>query len=212
MEFYQQCLDIQLKTLGASHPSVATSYSNIGLAWYHKGEYDKALEFYQQCLDNQLKTLGASHPSVARAYSNIGLAWDNKGEYDKALGFYQQCLDIQLKTLEAGHPNISTTYFSIGNCYKESQFYKQAIENYNKGFEINQAGGFPFQIAQCYESLFDLNSSLDYYVKSAEIRKNNHEVGMVHSATQESIANALRLAKILHKEDELPIWIVENTQ
>jgi tetratricopeptide (TPR) repeat protein len=29
LEWYQKCLDIELKTLGAEHPDVATSYHNI---------------------------------------------------------------------------------------------------------------------------------------------------------------------------------------
>ena len=71
LDWYQKCLDIELKTLGAEHPSVATSYNNIGSICNKKGEYDKALEWYQKCLVIKLKTLGAKHPSVATTYSNI---------------------------------------------------------------------------------------------------------------------------------------------
>jgi tetratricopeptide (TPR) repeat protein len=210
LELYQQCLDIQLMTLGAEHPDVAISYNNIGVVWDNKGEYDKALEFYQQCLDIRLRTLGAEHPDVANSYNNIGVVWDNKGEYDKALEFYQQCLDIRLKTLGARHPSAATSYFTIGTCYKESQLYNQAIDNYVKGFVIDSKGGFPFRIAQCFEALLDLNAAFDYYIQSAEIRKNDREVGIAHEATQESITNALRLAKQLLREDELPRWILES--
>jgi tetratricopeptide (TPR) repeat protein len=64
-------LGIRIKTLGAEHPKVASTYSNIGTAWKNKGEYDKALEFYQQCLDIQLKSFGPEHLDVASTKSNI---------------------------------------------------------------------------------------------------------------------------------------------
>ena len=94
---------IRLKTLGGEHPSVATSYNNIGLTWKTKGEYDKALEYYEKCLAIYLKTLGEEHPYVATSYNNIGLAWDSKGEYEKSLEFYVLSSQIRFKKLGASH-------------------------------------------------------------------------------------------------------------
>jgi tetratricopeptide (TPR) repeat protein len=119
-------------------------------------------------------------------------------------------LDIRLKTLGADHPDLSTRYFDIGNCYKELYLFNQAIGNYKKGFKIENAGGFPFRIAQCYELQLDFNAAFDYFLQSAEIRKSDEEVGISHGATQESIANARRLAKKLNREDELPKWVFES--
>ena len=49
LEFFQNCLDIQLKSLPSNHPSIAASYGNIGSVYDSKGEYDQALEFHQKC-------------------------------------------------------------------------------------------------------------------------------------------------------------------
>jgi len=119
-------------------------------------------------------------------------------------------LAIELKTLGADHPDLSTTYFELGNCFKELRFYNQAIENYIKGFEIDNKGGYPFRIAQCYEALLDFNSAFDYYVQSGDIRRNHPEVGLEHTTTQESIAAAVRIAKQIRREDELPKWMNER--
>jgi tetratricopeptide (TPR) repeat protein len=51
LEWYQKCLDIELKTLGAEHPSVANSYNNIGLVYANKGDHDKAREWFQKWVD-----------------------------------------------------------------------------------------------------------------------------------------------------------------
>ena len=118
LEWFQKCLDICLKTLGAEHPYVATLYYNIGNVCYSKDDYDKALEWYQKCLDIGLKTLGAEHPSVATSYNN-GLVCNHKGDYDKALEWYQKCLDIELKTLGEEHPSVASLYNNIGNVIKK---------------------------------------------------------------------------------------------
>jgi tetratricopeptide (TPR) repeat protein len=136
LEFYQKCLDVELKTLGAEHSSVAISYFSIGSVWDNKGEYDKALEFYQKCLDIELKTLGAEHSSVATSYFNIGSVWYDKGEYDKALEFYHKCHDIDLKTLGSDHPDVANSYNNIGLIWGSKGEYDKALEFYQKSLNI----------------------------------------------------------------------------
>ena len=136
LDFCQKCLDIQLKTLGEEHPSVATSYNNIGLTWDSKGEYDKAFDYYEKCLDIRLKTLGSEHPSVATSYNNIGGAWNRKGEYEKALDFYQKCLDIQLKALGSEHPSVATSYNNIGGAWESKGDIDRALDYNEKGLSI----------------------------------------------------------------------------
>ena len=167
------------------------------------------MDFYQKCLNIRLKTLGAEHPSVATSYNNIGLSLNRKGEYDKALDFYQKCLDIRLKTLGAEHPSVATSYFDLGQCYQKLEFYELAINAFKLGFGIYKKGGFPYQIARCYEKLNKLEDALNFYVQSAEIRMNYPDLGLKASSTQEAIAAAKRLAVELGKEDELPEWIKE---
>jgi tetratricopeptide (TPR) repeat protein len=140
LDFFQQCLDIQLKTLGKEHPDVATSYNNIGSAWRKKGDYDKALDFYQQCLDIELKTLGKEHPYVASSYRNIGSAWNYKGDHDKALDFYQQCLDIRLKTLGKKHPDLADSYNNIGLTWEKMGNHEKAQEYYRLAGETENPG------------------------------------------------------------------------
>ena len=210
LEFLQKSLDIKLKTLGNQHPDVARSYDSIGSTWRNKGEYEKALEYYQKCLDIYVQTFGNHHPDVADSYYNIGSTWFNKGEFDNALKFYQQCLDIRLKILENHHPLVEETYFVIGECLRELEMYQKAIQSFKAGFEIQKTAGYPFQIAQCYEALSENLQALDYYIQSAEIRKEDPDLGIGAESTQQSIKACLRLAKELGKEDELPDWIKEN--
>ena len=207
LEYYQQGLEIRLKNLGNMHPEVGKSYNQIGFSWHNKGEYDKALEYYQQGLDIRLKTYGNQHPDVAKSYYSIGMANYNKGELDKALEFYQLCLDVQIKINGSHHPDVATYLLYIGDCQKEMQLYQEAIKSLKQGFEISKRGGYPFRIAQCYEALTENKVALEYYLQSAEIRKNDPEAGIEAEITQQSINACIRLAKELGKENELPEWI-----
>ena len=146
------------------------------------------------------------HPDIATSYHNIGLAWSDKGEKDKALNSYQKCLEMQLKILEEDHPDLVTSYFNIGDTFSKINQFESAIENFKKAFEIEKKGSIPFEIAQCYEALNEKEKALTYYIQAAEIRK--ERIGLEDQATQESISNALRIAKELGKEGELPEWMI----
>ena len=207
LDFYQKSLYIRLKTLGAEHPSVAISYNNIGEAKHSIGEYGKALEYYQKSLDIKLKTPRADQPSLANTYNNIGNIWDRKGKYNIALKFYLKAIEIQIKTLGNMHAKVAYSYFDIGNCQKELQMINEAINSFKAGFEINPQGGYPFLIAQCYEAISENTNALDYYIQSAEIRKEDLDLGIEAESTQETIKACIRLAKELGKEEELPEWI-----
>ena len=72
---------------------------------------------------------------------------------------------------------------------------------------ILKKGGCPFQIGKCYEALDNKKLALDYFIQSAEIRKEDPEVGINDESTKTSIESAMRLAKELGKENELPDWM-----
>ena len=209
-EFYEKSLLIYLNIFGENHSSVAITYDHLGSLCKINGDFDKSLEYYEKSLVIKLKTIGENHASVATSYNNIGLVWKSKGNYDKALEYYEKGLVIKLKTKGDNHSSVATSYFDIGKIAKELGKYKVAIENFKKGYKIQNVGGYPFQIAKCYEFLMDNESALYYYIQSAEIRKEDPDLGIKADSTQESISNAIRLAKELDKEHELPEWI-KNT-
>jgi len=88
--------------------------------------------------------------------------------------------------------------------------YQTAIQSFKAGFAIQKTAGYPYRIAQCYEALSENHEALEYYLQSAEIRKDDPDLGIEAESTQESINDCIRLAKELGKEGELPDWIKEN--
>jgi tetratricopeptide (TPR) repeat protein len=207
LEYFDKSLFLSISKLGSQHQYVATSYNNIGVVWSKIGEYDKALEYFEKSLKIYSISIGENHYFYGTTCNSIGEALRSKGEYQKALVYYEKCLSIELKTFGENHPDVAKSHNNIGCIFKSLEQYDKAIESFIKGYEILKKGGFPFHIAQCYETLKDHEKALDYYIQSAEIRKEDPEVGLVAQATQESISNAKRLAKELGKEQKLPVWM-----
>lgn len=210
LEFLNQSLNIWLKTLGNHHPNVATSYNNIGLAWNSKGKYEKAVEFFLKCLDIELSNYGEMHQNVMETYNKIGFLWRKIGDNNNALEYYQKILTMAIKTLDKQDSQLATSYFNVGLCQKDIGNFNGAIQSFNSAFNIQQKGGVAYQIATCHESLSENLKALAYYIKSAEIRKEDPDLAPQTNAIQQSIKACIRLAKELGKEGELPEWIKEK--
>ncbi|CAF1541544.1 unnamed protein product, partial [Didymodactylos carnosus] len=136
LKYYEQSLEIRLKTLGPNHSIVAITYNNIGGVYNDQGEYSQALKYYEQSLEIRLKILGPNHPSVAKTYNNIGTVYKDQGEYSQALKYYEQSLEIDLTTLGPNHPSVAITYNNIGTVYKDQGEYSQALKYYKKKHQI----------------------------------------------------------------------------
>src|SRR5215470_2695496 len=71
----------------------ADDYSNRGLKWLSKNEYDKAIADFTEALKLEPKRL--------TAYFNRGIAWFQKKEYDKAIADYTEVIKLDPKFIRA---------------------------------------------------------------------------------------------------------------
>ena len=73
LNYYNKSMNIQIKSLGENHPSLAITYNNIGSVYYNKSDYDEALNYYNKCRDIQIKSLGENHPLTKITKKNLDL-------------------------------------------------------------------------------------------------------------------------------------------
>ena len=71
MELYRQALAIYKTSLGKDHPTVATTWNNMGTVHYKQGKYRQALELYRQALPVRQKSLGPNHPYTLATQKDI---------------------------------------------------------------------------------------------------------------------------------------------
>jgi hypothetical protein len=67
-------------------------------------------------------------------------------------------------------------------------------------------------IGTCYELLNQYEKALNYFLLSIDIRKCDSEFDLDRNSAIESIQNAIRIAKLIGKEDELPEWLINYSQ
>ena len=99
----------------------STIYFYRGLAYYHKGSYDRAIADFDQAI--QLK------PDFADAYFNRGLAYADKGDYDQAIANFGQAIQRQ--------PDDAVAYYNRGLDYRQKGEKEKAIADFKKVLELS---------------------------------------------------------------------------
>ena len=99
----------------------AIHFCNLGVAWYEKGDYCKAIEFYEKAI--QLS------PFYPEAHNNLGVAYAKQGKYARALECYRYATTI--------NPNYATSYLNMGIAFYKLGYFRKAIEYYEKTIEVD---------------------------------------------------------------------------
>jgi tetratricopeptide (TPR) repeat protein len=203
LNYYKKSLKVRIENT----KSIGVTFTKIANIFYDIKDYKQALKYYDRSKVIYLKNHSDCHLAISNIYKNIAIVYDKIGNDYLAIENYEKFVALQLEYFDEPNSDIANTYFYIGVSLINIKKYNLAIENFKKGFEIQQKGGYPFKIAQCYEAVNENEKAIYYYIQSAKIRKDDQDIGLEHEATQESIANAKRLAKELNKESELPEWM-----
>jgi tetratricopeptide (TPR) repeat protein len=122
--YYAADYDKALKVLNSIlvlEPGNKEALNNLGLAWYEKGEYDKAIEYCDKALKSDLNTFGEDHPNVAAYRNNLGSAWHAKGEYDRAIEYLEKALSVFRMRLGNDHPYTIKVKTSLDLVKKETR-------------------------------------------------------------------------------------------
>ena len=175
------------------------AYSLSGKAQYYLANYDSALndwkyalEIYEEIQDDKC---------IAEQYNNIGVwYYSAASDYEKALDYYL----LSLKKREEINDSVGIAYSltNIGNIYYKQNRRNKAIESFEKALFFAKAVNDKKIIsillnnlgAEYEEFKKDYDKALDYYIKSAEIKKElNNKTSL--AVTYGSIGN-------LYKETE----------
>jgi tetratricopeptide (TPR) repeat protein len=107
---------------------LAKAYSNRGIVWKAKKEYDKAIADYNEAI--------RLDPKDAGAYANRGNTWNAKKEYDKAIADYNEAIRLD--------PNYALAYMNRGNAWRDKKEYDKAIADYNVATPLDPTCGLPY--------------------------------------------------------------------
>ncbi|MBV6341698.1 tetratricopeptide repeat protein [Candidatus Magnetobacterium casense] len=85
--FHEKSLAIFQAVYGESHPYVAASYHEIGLAWLALGDARQAIAFYEKSLAILQEVYGTRHPYIKRLCNNMAIVYDETGDPQKAADY-----------------------------------------------------------------------------------------------------------------------------
>lgn len=133
---YLHALEMKQEILGASHPSIAITLTNIGSVFVRRKEFRPALKAYNRAYKIMLARLGPDHLDLSTILSNIADVYAKTSQHDKALAFYRQALGIRwrlcpsdpkvvkimerIASLETGSQGVVEDNFSDGD-YNEDR-------------------------------------------------------------------------------------------
>jgi lipoprotein NlpI len=100
---------------------LAGTFYNRGIAYFDKGDHDRAIQDYTQAL--------RLNPNFAAAFNNRGNAYAAKDDYDRAIQNYDQALRLD--------PNDALACNNRGNAYAAKDDYDRAIQDYTQALRLN---------------------------------------------------------------------------
>jgi CHAT domain-containing protein len=160
-----QALEIRKKALGPEHPEVARSLYNLGILYWHLGEYTKAEAYHLQALEIRKKALGPEHPDVAASLNGIGNLISEMGEYAKAEPYHLQAMEIRKKILGQEHPDVAFSLNAMGNLHRRQKNPDKAKQ------ELNQLGALGSIFIKRYFPAMSEQGREDYLKKGSEERE-----------------------------------------
>ncbi len=145
----------------------AKGFNNLGVIFWNKGEYDKAIEFYEKCL-RICEGIGYKQ-GIGAASGNLGIIYKNKGEYDRAIEFYEKYLRI---SEEIGYKyGIGAASGNLGIIYRIKGEYDRAIEFYEKNLRIREEIGDKQGIGKACSNLGNVHMEKGEYDRAIELHQ-----------------------------------------
>jgi tetratricopeptide (TPR) repeat protein len=109
---------------------VKSILNGLGIGYFYKANYDKALKYYFESLE--LRQKDADKFEISVALNNIGLVYSTLEDFDKALLYYKQALHLRREInnnwdLETLLLNISLCYGLKNNFSEARNFAEQGL-------------------------------------------------------------------------------------
>lgn len=166
--YYHRASDIRVKLFGWEHPSVASGFNDLAVAYRELEAYEQAMHFQEQALNIYKSTYGSEHPEIARCLNNMAAQYRNMGEYEQAEPLYIQALHMRKKTLGLEHPDVANSLHGLGELYRREKKYKEAEQFLTDALAMREKllGSNHIDTAFTLNSLAQTYDALDKYAQA----------------------------------------------
>lgn len=136
----------------------------LGVAYYKKGEYKRAVELHKKSLEIFIE-LEDKH-GIAQTYNYLGLVYYKQGDWEKAIEVYKKSLEISSNKQDRKYiRNIAQTYSYLGLAYYKCNDLQKALKCHKKSLNIKR------ELDDIYGILHSHNNIALVYYKQGKLDK-----------------------------------------
>jgi lipoprotein NlpI len=134
--------------------NLAVAYYSRGLAYYDKGDDDRAIAEFNEAI--------RLDPKFAYAYSSRGLAYDHKGDLGHADPDYNEAIRLD--------PKYAQAYFSRGSAYYQKGDDDRAIADYSEAIRLDPKYAYAYNNrGNAYYQKHDENRAIAEYSEAIRL-------------------------------------------
>jgi tetratricopeptide (TPR) repeat protein len=162
-------------------PNYAGAYSNRGLVYFTKKEYDRAIADFTKAI--------AISPSYAGAYSNRGRVYAAQKDHDRAIADYTKAINI--------NPELERAYLFRGISYADKGDYDHAIMDFSQVIKLdpNVAEAYAARGLAYYSKNKDYNLAIADVSQGLKLEPNNKAISDLLAALQKEKASQYDASK-----------------
>jgi tetratricopeptide (TPR) repeat protein len=150
LQLFARVLAIHQKRDGQLHPTVASSYHNLGTVHAKRAALTtedsvqqqhcraQALECFQAAARVARDSLGHNHPNVAVSLVRIGFLLLQSRQYQNAIITFKEALRIRLAHYGAQHGLVANLYNNLGVCHMHLGQFGEGSEFLDSGLDIQR--------------------------------------------------------------------------
>lgn len=150
----------------------ANSYNVIGVYYYYKSDFKRALEYYEKGL--KIGEEIGNKSIINNFINNIGVIYMFQSQYDKALEYYDRKLEMDIKNQDTTEMCVAYNNFGIVYFYKGN--YPRAMEYYQKTLELSEKINDKNLMSGAYGNIGHIYTKLNEYAKSLELTKKSYQL------------------------------------
>ena len=131
------------------NPQDAGAFFLLGMLYYEKGDYKRAIEAYQENI-----RIIPDNSSII--YNNLGWAYGELGKYQEAVDAFKEAVKQ--------NPENADFHYGLGWVYNELKDYKKAVESYKQAILIQPGHTYAhYGLGMIYLVQRDKNAALNEY-------------------------------------------------
>lgn len=139
---WENAFEVREQVLGDTHPDVANTLNNMGIALGRLERFPEAMEALDRALQIRTMIYGKLHLEIAATLHNIANVFQQMKNYDGALLCFEEAKRTQEALLGEDDVLVARTANAIGHLHFECNRFEPACKAYNEARAVFERAGY----------------------------------------------------------------------